>query len=75
MGISILTTVSRRLYALPLDYRVGRLVLRCVHWSRQVLVLYLERPEHNVAYLHAIYWGRFGYNDLKEAAPVWSYAL
>ena len=20
-------------------------------------------------------WGRFGYNDLKEAAPVWSYAL
>jgi hypothetical protein len=42
--------------------------------SLKVLVLYLERPEHNVSYLHAIS-GRFGYNDLKEAAPVWGYAL
>jgi hypothetical protein len=40
----------------------------------EVLVLYLERPTEQ----RAVGWtsaGRFGYSDLKEAAPMEGYAL
>jgi hypothetical protein len=40
-----------------------------------VLVLYLERPPDNSAQLHTRRAGRFGYSDLKEAAPIEGYVL
>jgi hypothetical protein len=36
---------------------------------RKVLELYLERPLRNRPILHDLGVGRFGYSDLKEAAP------
>ena len=42
--------------------------------AREVLVLYLERPaqKREVALAHT---GRFGYSDLKEAAPMEGYVF
>ena len=37
----------------------------------EVLVLYLERPFSSVDLIEALWGGRFGYSDLKEAAGSW----
>jgi hypothetical protein len=41
---------------------------RGIDWSREVLVLYLDRPGSTAGGSGAAGCGRFGYSDLKEAA-------
>jgi hypothetical protein len=44
-------------------------------YSSKVLVLYLERPATQQCAVACSLAGRFGYSDLKEAAPTEAYAL
>ena len=66
--------ISSRTLGLPSN-ALRPAVATNLDWSRNVLVLYLERPATQQCAGACSWAGRFGYSDLKEAALMEGYVL